>query len=113
MLRIEDLEGLKIVDAANFASEIEVRDALENAYVQGSQGWGVRRDVAVILQLARNLRVQIELASTAETLREEAVRAGCAYAELQNKLKGMQLELGRVKKQRDAATAPRSTQDAG
>ena len=95
MLKPEDLDGLKLVDPENLATEGQVRAALENAYVQGSQGWGVRGDVAVILQLARNLRCALHLAAETESM-------SIKLAEAQNKLKGVQLELGRVKKQRDA-----------
>ena len=91
MMKIEDLEGVKLVNEEYLASEGEVRSVLENAFQQGSQGWGVRRDTGVILKLARDLKLALAMAQAAD----EATR----------KLKGLQLENGRLKKAAKSASA--------
>lgn len=83
-LTTEDLAGIKLVDEEYFASTEEVQAELERAYQQGSQGWGVRREVGVYLTLARDLKLAYHLA-------EKATQGS-------NKLKGLQLENGRLKK---------------
>ena len=85
MLKLEDLDGIKLVNADYFATDIEAELAVEQAISQGSQAWGVRRDVGVLLKLARDLKIALALAATAD----------------QNgrMLKGAQLEGGRLKKQ--------------
>jgi len=88
MLTEKDLDGLKLVtDQSNIASTQDTQQALETAFQQGSQGWGVRREQSVILRLARDLKVALALAVQAD--------------ENGRMLKGAQMELGRVKKQRD------------
>jgi hypothetical protein len=86
-MKLEDLDGLKLVEDRNFAPESEVLETLEAAYMQGSQGWGVTRPTAEILYLARALRGAMTVAATAE--------------ENYRLLKGAQMEVGRLKKQRD------------
>lgn len=87
MIQIKDLEGVKLVhDASYFASVEFTQLKLEQTFVQASQGWGVRQDDAVILRLAGDLRIALSGAADADG----AMRL----------LKGAQLELGRVKKQK-------------
>jgi len=85
MIKIEDLDGLKLVDENYLASTEVVQQTLENAFQQGSQGWGVRPEISVVLYLARQLADSMTLASTAE--------------EAQRMLKGAQMSGGRLKKQ--------------
>ncbi len=92
-IRIEDLDGVKLVNEENFAPEARVLNVLEEAYMQGSQGWGVTPETAIILHLVRVLRDALALADVSE--------------ERQRMLKGAQMELGRVKKARDDAKAQR------
>ncbi len=95
-LKIEDVAGVKLVtDENNYASHGEVRNSLEGAFVQGSQGWGVSHDNAVLLTVARDLKEVLMLANVAD--------------ENHRLLKGAQLELGRVKKQRSVALAERAS----
>lgn len=89
MITIEDLDGLEQAKTEYFAAEGVVKSELVNAFEQGSQGWGVRRDVAVYLSLAVQLRAALKLANQAD----EALR----------KVAGLQMELGRVRKALDAA----------
>ena len=90
MLTEKDLDGLKLVtDQSNIASTQDTQQALETAFQQGSQGWGVRREQSVILRLARDLKIALALAVQAD--------------ENGRMLKGAQMELGRVKKQRDTS----------
>lgn len=92
MLKIEDLEGIKLVHNEEYiATEAEAQQSLENVFQQASQSWGIRREEGVILKLARDLKIALALANVAE--------------ENGRMLKGAQMELGRVKKQRDAALA--------
>jgi len=84
MIKATALDGIKLVDENYIATDGETEAALEQAFQQGSQGWGVRRDQGVLLRLARDLKIALALAQdTTET---------------QNKLKGLQLENGRLKK---------------
>ena len=84
MISIEDLDGIKLVQLENFASNDETYSELERAIQQGSQGWGVRLEQGVILRLARELKIALSLAAQAD----DALR----------KLKGLQLENGRLRK---------------
>ena len=85
MLKIEDVNGVKLVtEVNNFASDGDVRNALEGAFVQGSQGWGVSGATAVLLSLARELKAALMLANVAD--------------ENHRLLKGAQLALGRATK---------------
>lgn len=83
-LKIEDLAGVKLVQDENFTVENLVLDALEEAFIQGSQGWGVTRDTGVLLTLARELHAARLQADTAE--------------DNYRLLKGAQMALGRSKK---------------
>jgi len=84
MIKATALDGIKLVDENYIATDGEVEAALEQAFQQGSQGWGVRQDQGVLLRMARDLKLALGLAQdTTETT---------------NKLKGLQLENGRLKK---------------
>ena len=85
MLKLNDLDGFKLVNINYLATNDEVTAALKDAFEQGSQGWGVRPEVAVFLSLVSQLRVQITLADVAD--------------EAQRQLKGEQMGHGRTKKQ--------------
>jgi hypothetical protein len=85
MLDPKMLDGLKLVKEEYIATDSEVDLALEQAFTQGSQGWGVKRAEGVLLRLAQELKLSSALAATAD----EAGRM----------LKGAQLENGRLKKQ--------------
>ncbi len=88
MIKADDLDGIKLVtEENNFASDDDTLNVLEAAFMQGSQGWGVTKDTAILLRMARVLYVALKMAETAD----ENARL----------LKGAQMELGRVKKQRD------------
>ncbi len=82
---LQDLDGVKLVEDDNFAPDVEVVAMIEGAITQGSQAWGVNRETAVILTLAKRLRDALALAGTVET----AV----------NQLKGEQMARGRLQKQ--------------
>ncbi len=88
MLKLNDLDGFKRVNITYLATNDEVTAALKDAFEQGSQGWGVRPEVAVFLSLANQLRVQITLADVAD--------------EAQRQLKGEQMGHGRTKKRLEA-----------
>ncbi len=83
MIRLEDLDNVKLVCVENFADEAETVATVEGACVQGSLTWGVRRETGAILSLARNLQIALALAATAD--------------EAQRKLKGEQMSHGRTK----------------
>ena len=89
MLKLNDLDGFKLVNIDYLATNDEVTAALKDAFEQGSQGWGVRPEVAVFLSLANQLRVQITLADVAD--------------EAQRQLKGEQMGHGRTKKRLETA----------
>ncbi len=84
MLQSNVLDAIKLVEIENFANEIETEFAIEAAIQQGSQKWGVTRDVSVLLSITLQLRTALEEAATADR-----------NARM---LKGAQLELGRTKK---------------
>jgi len=86
MITLEKLDriGLDQVQIENFAAEEIILDALEGAAEQGRQGWGVRREQAVMLGLARSTRVLAKIAEQADTA--------------QRNLKGEQMAHGRLKK---------------
>ena len=90
-IRAVDLDGLKLVEKDYFAQDEEVLNALESAYMQGSQGWGVTNEVRLILTLARDLKEALVLANVAD--------------ENHRLLKGAQLALGREKKARELTKA--------
>lgn len=83
-LTLDDLEGLKLVEASNVGSLEQAQLVLEHAYMQGSQGWGVTEGVASTLFLATELREALDVAQTAD--------------ENHRMLKGVQMENGRLKK---------------
>ena len=84
MIDLKILDGMKLVPDENVATPQQASDILERAIAQGSQGWGVRQDEAVILRLGLELRKAQALAGdTTDT---------------KNALKGLQLENGRLKK---------------
>lgn len=86
MLDKKILNGLKLVtNDEYFATDAEVEADLEVTFQQASQGWGVRRQQGVLLRMARDLKLALELAATA--------------VDSTNKIKGLQLEGGRLKKQ--------------
>ncbi len=75
-----------VIDAVheeNFAADVIILDSINGAIEQGRQGWGVRKEQAVMLGLARQLKITLALAETAD----EAQRA----------LKGEQMSHGRTK----------------
>jgi hypothetical protein len=85
MIELQDLEGIKLVtDRGYIASDQEVRQAVETAFQQGSQGWGVNQKDAVLLALAENLRDALLVSTEAD----DNFRL----------LKGCQMEGGRLKK---------------
>lgn len=79
------LDALKLVQDENFAPDHIIEADLDYAVSQGSQGWGVKRDTAVILGLAKALRDALDTAEKVVTDH--------------GKLKGLQMENGRLKKQ--------------
>lgn len=79
------LDALKLVQEENFAPDHIIEADLDYSVSQGSQGWGVKRDTAVILGLAKALRDALDTAEKAVTDH--------------GKLKGLQMENGRLKKQ--------------
>lgn len=91
MITLKDLEGVKLVKEEYYASISDTQDALERVFVQGSQGWGVRRDDGVLLRMARDMNIALALANSAD--------------ENGRMLKGAQMELGRVKKQKSGLDA--------
>jgi len=86
MITLDKLDKLNLdqVQIENFADEDAILDALAGASEQGRQGWGVRREQAVILGLARSTRVLAKIADQADTA--------------QRNLKGEQMAHGRLKK---------------
>ncbi len=85
MIKLEQLNNLKLItDESVYRTEEQAVDRLELAVQQGIGGWGVRPDDGVILKLARDLRLALEMSKQQE--------------ETFNKLKGTQMENGRLKK---------------
>ena len=90
MIKLSELDGFKNLSSDDYiATHEELLETLTDAFEQASQGWGVRREVGVYLALVRELRLSLVLAAKAD----EALR----------KLKGLQMELGRVRKALDGA----------
>jgi hypothetical protein len=86
-----NVENVKLVDLDQLATEAATAEAVELA-VQQAAGWGVSRSDSLLLRLAYELnRAQIEAEGAAdlEIALDEAKRAG----------KGLQLQVGRLKKQ--------------
>ena len=95
----KDLEGLRRVASPAYLATIEdTRAALSAAFNQAAQGWGVGQDVSVILRLASELDAALPLAAEAD--------------ELGRKCKGLELQLGRVKKRLEKADAHNASQAA-
>jgi len=95
MIKLEQLDGLKLItDESVFRTEEQALDRVELAIQQGAGGWGVRPDDGCILRLARDLKIALTVAGTVDKVRE-------ASDEEHRKLKGAQMENGRLKKQRD------------
>lgn len=89
MLTANQLDNLKLVtDLTVFANDKDTLDRVELAVQQGAGGWGVRRDDGVILRLARDLKLASSMVEPLD--------------ECQRKLSGVQMENGRLKKQRDS-----------
>lgn len=79
------LEGVKLVsDESYFATSREVDGFLEQAFTQASQGWGINLTTGVTIRLAKELLEAQEIATKAQ--------------DDHNKLKGLQLENGRLRK---------------
>lgn len=97
-LTIADVAGVKLADDSNFPPLYEVTAALDHAFAQGSQGWGVTREVGVYLTLARELHAALEIAETAD--------------ENRRMLKGAQMENGRLKKKIEKIEAALAESDA-
>ena len=92
MITPDKLASLKLVtDDALFLSEQDTLDRVDLAVQQAAGGWGVKRDDAAILKLARDLKISGAIAAEAE--------------ERHRNIKGLQLENGRLKKARDNAQA--------
>jgi|15BtaG_2_1085339.scaffolds.fasta_scaffold06568_2 hypothetical protein len=81
----QDVAPAKLVDPANLPPLNEVQIMLEHAFVQGSQTWGVKREIGIILVLAQELLEALDIAQAADAN--------------QRMLKGAQLETGRLRKQ--------------
>ena len=85
MLDGKMLDGIKLVtNEEYFATDAETEFTLEQVFQQASQAWGIRREQGVMLRLARELKLAIGVAQGAQAD--------------DNKLKGLQLENGRLKK---------------
>ena len=97
-LNIADVAGIKLAANENFPPLFETRAALDHAFSQGSQGWGVTREVGNYLNLAYALHEALEVSTTAE--------------ENHRMLKGAQLENGRLKKKIEKLTAQLAESDA-
>jgi hypothetical protein len=86
-----NVENVKLVDLDQLATEAATAEAVELA-VQQAAGWGVSRSDSLLLRLAYELnraQVEAEGAADLEIALDEAKRAG----------KGLQLQVGRLKKQ--------------
>ena len=87
-----DLDGLKLLHSDDYIATIpETQQALEQAYVQGSQGWGVGQMQANLLRMAKELG--------------RALVAEDKYDETYKALKAEQMTRGRLQKQLDATLA--------
>jgi hypothetical protein len=92
MLTLKDLEGIKLVSDETYIAPVsDAQTALERVFQQASQGWGIRREDGVLLRMASDIKIALALAESAD--------------ENGRLLKGAQMELGRVKKQRDVIQA--------
>ena len=90
MISLQELDPLKLVtDENNIARDDQAMESFARAVDQGSQGWGVGMDEAVLLRFATEL-------SRALALSEK-------YEETQKALKAEQMRRGRTAKSLDAA----------
>lgn len=89
MIELRELDGFKLVRGENIANSHDTLRAIEEAVVQGSQGWGVVDEQSVLLAVVRELRAALTASAQVESLSAELETAG-------NFLKGKQMELGRV-----------------
>ena len=94
MIELKDLDSLKLVRDENVANLRQTLAEIEHAITQGSQGWGVTEAHAVLLHVTGELRTALQGFAT-----KDAVLLDLEQTE--NKLKGKQLELGRVRKELD------------
>lgn len=84
MIKVEALEGIKLVDKDYLATDEVTEATIEEAITLGSQNWGVAQKMAVILRLMAELRKALLKAAKAD--------------KYQRQLKGKQMELGRAQK---------------
>ena len=94
MIELKDLDGLKLVRDENVANLRQTLAEIEHAITQGSQGWGVTEEHAVLLHVAGELRAALmdeKRALPVQAVLDDALRA----------LKGKQLELGRANARHD------------
>lgn len=86
MITPDQLENLKLItDETVYLNEKKTLERVELAVQQGAGGWGVRIDDGAILKLARDLKIAASIAAESEATF--------------NKMKGTQMENGRLKKQ--------------
>ena len=85
MINQKVLDSVKLVDGENIASDLRTEQAIDRAVAQGSQAWGVTMEDAVVLRLTKEL--------------QESQGQSSEVQELSNKLKGLQMEGGRLRKQ--------------
>ena len=94
MIELKDLDSLKLVRDENVANLRQTLAEIEHAITQGSQGWGVTEDHAVLLHVAGELRTALQGVATTDD-------AMVALEKAENALKGKQLELGRANARHD------------
>lgn len=86
--RMEVLDQVKLVNADNIMDSVTAYVYLQDVIDEGIRStFGMRTKDAIILRLANDLRVAIESAGKAE--------------ELERKIKGLQLQLGRLRKKHE------------
>ncbi len=91
MIKLTDLDGLKLVRVENLADARDVDRAIEEAVTQGSQGWGVIDEQSVLLAVLIQLRNALQRVGVADDMWNKIQAT-------ENTLKGKQMELGRVQK---------------
>jgi hypothetical protein len=85
LLTANDLSEVKLIDEDNIASAQDVREHVSQVLLQGTGGWGVGLKDAIVLRLVKDLHAALEQADGAD----ESAR----------KIKGLQLENGRLRAQ--------------
>ena len=85
LLTANDLSEVKLIDDDNIASAQDVREHVSQVLLQGTGGWGVGLKDAIVLRLVKDLHAALEQADGAD----EGAR----------KIKGLQLENGRLRAQ--------------